>query len=78
MSQTPAEPENPFDDDATMRVLTNLEALQKLAVEAGDKALAAQLKATFDQTLNRHYDAKRAQLEAAMQRAQILKSSRRA
>ena len=78
MPQAPSTLEITADDDATMRVLVNLEALQKLAIEAGDKALAGQLKATFDETLQRHYDAKRAQLEAAMERAKLFKSSRRA
>lgn len=61
-----------------MRLLINLEALQKLATEAGDDALASQLKATFDEHLQRHYDAKLAQLEAAMAGADALKSARRA
>jgi hypothetical protein len=74
----PSKPETTADDDATMRMLVSLEALQKLAAEAGNKVLAAQLKATFDETLQRHYDAKRAQLEAAMERAQVFRSSRRA
>ena len=78
MSQTPPKPETAGDDDATMRILVHLEALQKQAMAVGDKALAARLKATFDDTLQRHYDAKRAQLEAAMTFAEAFRSSRRA
>ncbi len=65
-------------DDAMMRILVNLEALQALALEAGDTALAAQLKATFDENLQRYYDTKRAQLEATLEGAAARKASRRA
>ncbi len=65
-------------DDAMMRILVNLEALQKLALEAGDTALAAQLQTTFDENLQRYYDTKRAQLEATMEGAAARQASRRA
>ncbi len=65
-------------DDAMMRVLVNLEALQKLAAETGDADLATRLQAIFDEHLQRYYDAKRAQLEAVMQGAAPAKTSRRA
>ena len=77
VSETPPNSHAAGDDDATMRILVNLEALQKQAAEAGDKALAARLKATFEETLRNHYDAKRAQLEAAMVRAEGPSPARR-
>ncbi len=61
-----------------MRILVDLEALRDLATEAGDTALATQLQATFDENLQRYYDRKRAQLEAAIEGTPMAGRTRRA
>ncbi len=78
MAQAHLNPQTADYDDAMMRILVNLEALQKLAAEAGDDSLAAQLKTAFEDNLQRYYDIKRAQLEAAIDRAESATSRRRA
>ncbi len=78
MAQAHLKSETADYDTSMMRLLEHLEVLQKLAIEAGNADLAAELKTTFDDNLQRYYDAKRAQLEAAMEGAQALRPSRRA
>ncbi len=60
-------PDNAADpDESAMDILAQLEQLKVTAERAGDMALAARVKAMFDDYLTRYCDGKRAGLEETL------------